>query len=99
MSEFETLPRVVRDFRPTCPGCTPDKTTAAGARPCGFYDCPGLPKQLEVTCHTCMFDFAAKEGQVGCDHNTCDTALRLKANVDTYRTWVRLIRTEMTSPS
>ena len=34
-----------------------------------------------------MFDFAAEDGQVKCDHDTCDTALRLQANVATYETW------------
>ena len=94
MAGFETLPEVVRKFRPNCPGCTPDKATAHDAKPCSFYDCPGLPKELEVTCNTCMFDFAARDGQVRCDHDTCSTALRLKANVGTYKTWVRLISAE-----
>ena len=94
MADFETLPKVVRDFRPTCPGCTPETVTAPDARPCSYYECPGLPKDLEVTCNTCMFDFVAQDGQVQCDHDTCDTALRLKGNVERYKTWVRLIREE-----
>lgn len=82
----------VRDFRPGCPGCTPDNITAEGARPCSFYDCPGLPDELRVTCDECMFDFAADDGQITCDHHSCPTALRLQNNVDTYRSWVRLIQ-------
>ena len=94
MADLETLPEIVRRFRPNCPGCTPEKATAPGAKPCSFYDCPGLPRELEVTCDTCMYDFAAQDGQVKCDHDTCDTALRLKANVETYETWLQLIRAE-----
>ena len=90
-TEFATLPEVVREFRPNCPGCTPAKVAEPGARPCSFYDCPGLPKELEVTCDTCIYDFAADEGQVKCDHDTCETAIRLRNNVETYKTWVRLV--------
>ncbi len=39
-----------------------------------------------------MYDFAAEDGQPDCDHNTCDTALRLRENVDTYRPWVSMLR-------
>jgi hypothetical protein len=88
------LPPTVRDFRPQCPGCTPTAVTAVGAQPCSFYDCPGLPAELQVTCNTCMYDFAAEDGQPTCDHSTCETALRLQGNVETYRTWVRLLETE-----
>ncbi len=94
MTDLETLPEIVHRFRPNCPGCTPEKATAPGAKPCSFYDWPGLPRELEVTCDTCMYDFAAQDGQVKCDHGTCDTALRLEANVETYRAWIRLIRAE-----
>ena len=90
-ADFASLPRVVRDYRPGCPGCSPTIVTAEEARPCSHYDCPGLPKELEVTCDTCMYDFAADDGQPDCDHKTCDTALRLQANVNTYRTWLQLI--------
>lgn len=93
-ADFESLPDVVRSFRPVCPGCTPAKLTQPGARPCSFYDCPGLPKELEVVCDTCLFDFAAQDGQVKCDHNTCEVAVRLKANVETYKRWIRLIEQE-----
>jgi len=65
-----------------------------GYRPCSFYDCPGLPEELEVTCNICMFDFAAGDGQPRCDHATCETALRLTKNVPTYRAWVELMRAE-----
>lgn len=91
---FDELPKSVRDFRPRCPGCTPAKVADPGARPCSFYDCPGLPAELEVTCDKCIFDFVAGDGQVKCDHSTCPTALRLKANVETYKTWVRFVSTE-----
>lgn len=86
--DFASLPKEVREFRPNCPGCTPAKATASGDRPCSFYDCPGLPEGLHVTCDLCMFDFVNMDGQVKCDHNTCETAIRLKANVATYRAWV-----------
>jgi len=82
---FDQLPLAVRSFRPKCPGCNPN---AAGARPCSFYDCPGLPTELRVTCDLCMYDFVADSGQVKCDHTTCETALRLKANVSTYEAWL-----------
>ena len=91
---FEELPKSVRDFRPNCPNCTPAKLVEPGARPCSFYDCSGLPAELEVTCDKCMYDFVADDGQVLCDHSTCATALRLSGNVETYRTWVRLVSTE-----
>ncbi len=96
VTDFDMLPEVVRNFRPKCPGCTPRKVTEPGARPCSFYDCPGLPKELEVACNICVYDFAAEEGQVKCDHDQCETALRLKGNVETYRAWVRLIEEELT---
>lgn len=89
-----TLPQAVREFRPGCPGCTPVATTADGARPCSFYDCPGLPAELRVTCDLCMYDFAAQDGQPSCDHNTCETALRLRGNVETYRQWIQLMKDE-----
>ena len=95
--DFATLPRSVREFRPGCPGCTPDRVTAEGARPCSHFDCPGLPEALMVTCDKCMFDFAAEDGQPNCDHATCEDALRLKKNVETYREWVALIRAEAAS--
>jgi hypothetical protein len=41
-----------------------------------------------------MYDFAAHEGQPQCDHSTCDTARRLEANVETYRTWVQMLKDE-----
>ncbi len=41
-----------------------------------------------------MYDFNAADGQIRCDHATCETALRLQQNVGTYRTWVRLIAAE-----
>ncbi len=68
--------------------------TERGARPCSFFDCAGLPKELEVTCNTCVYDFAAEIGQIKCDHDTCETAIRLKRNVRTYQTWLRLIEAE-----
>lgn len=89
------LPQSVLHFRPTCPGCTPAKVTESGARPCSFYDCSGLPAELEVTCSLCMYDFAADDGQIKCDHATCPTAVRLRSNVATYRRWVHLIEAEM----
>ncbi len=82
------------DFRPTCPGCTPSKVTEEGARPCSFYDCPGLPQELQVTCDLCLYDFANNTGQIKCDHRTCETALRLKGNVGIHRAWVELLRRE-----
>ncbi len=88
------LPPAVRDFRPQCPGCTPSSVTADAARPCSFYDCPGLPAELQVTCNTCMYDFAVEDGQPTCDHSTCETALRLHGNVETYRKWVHLLELE-----
>lgn len=85
---LDQLPPAVRTFRPTCPGCVP---TRPDTRPCSFYDCPGLPQELEVTCELCMYDFAADDGQVKCDHSTCPTALRLRANVPIYRAWLDLL--------
>ncbi len=93
--DYAPLPRSARDFRPRCPGCTPDALSAEGTRPCSFYDCPGLPAELRVTCDTCMYDFAAQDGQPKCDHRTCEFALRLQSNVDTYRAWVEMITVEL----
>ena len=92
--DYSALPQDVRNFRPGCPGCTPQKATAEGARPCSYYDCPGLPAELQVTCNLCMYDFSVHDGQPKCDHNTCETALRLQANVETYRVWVQLLKDE-----
>lgn len=92
--KYADLPEVVRDFRPKCPGCTPEVATDESGRPCSFYDCPGLPAELRVTCDTCMYDFAAGDGQVSCDHRTCETATRLSGNVETYRRWVEMLREE-----
>jgi hypothetical protein len=91
------LPTAVREFRPQCPGCTPAKVTEDDSRPCSSYDCPGLPEGLKVTCDECMYDFAAGDGQMKCDHATCETAARLKANVETYRAWVDLIKGDAAS--
>lgn len=88
---YESLPPEVRAFRPRCPGCTPDALADSEAHPCSFYDCPGLPEALQVTCDWCMYDFAAGQGQVKCDHRTCDRAIRLRSNVRTYRTWLEMI--------
>ena len=93
--DFGQLPESVRDYRPQCPGCTPQKAIAPDGKSCSFYDCPGLPAGLKVTCDMCMFDFAKEDGQIKCDHSTCETAARLRANVGTYRAWVRLIAAEM----
>ena len=92
--DYSALPPAVRNFRPQCPGCTPEKATVDGARPCSFYDCPGLPAELEVTCNQCMYDFSVDDGQPTCDHNTCETARRLRANVSTYLTWVQMLKDE-----
>lgn len=88
------LPDEVRDFRPRCPNCSPQVVLTDSSRPCSTYDCPGLPRQLEVTCRICVYDFSIDEGTVRCDHDTCDTALRLKGNVPTYRAWLRLLAEE-----
>ncbi len=93
--EAAGLPPEVLAYRPRCPGCTPEKATAAGGRPCSFYDCTGLPGALRVTCELCMYDFAADDGQLKCDHRTCPTAIRLRANVPIYRAWVELVRAEL----
>ena len=90
--DFANLPRAVREFRPGCPGCTPDVVTAEEARPCSHYDCPGLPRELQVTCNTCMYDFATGDGQPTCDFETCETAQRLQGNVETYKQWVTMLR-------
>ncbi len=94
MLAMPLLPEAARNFRPRCPGCTRASVSEPGARPCSFYECPGLPKELEVTCDLCMYDFAANDGQIKCDHTTCETAIRLKANVPTYREWLRLLQAE-----
>lgn len=85
------LPEEVRRFRPRCPNCSPDVVLEPSSRPCSFYDCPGLPTRLKVTCDICMFDFSIGEGTVKCDHATCPTAQTLKANVPVYRGWLRLL--------
>lgn len=92
---FDELPADVLAFRPNCPGCTPQKVVGDETRPCSSYDCPGLPAGLKVTCDVCMYDFAARDGQIKCDHATCETAARLRTNVETYEAWVRLIAQEM----
>ncbi|MFV1991670.1 MAG: hypothetical protein ACC652_13130 [Acidimicrobiales bacterium] len=96
-ADFAALPLSVRKFTPQCPGCTQAAVTEEDARPCSSYDCPGLPVELQVTCNSCMYDFAAGDGQVKCDHDTCDTARRLQGNVETYRTWVHHIAAEAES--
>jgi hypothetical protein len=93
-SALVDLPSAVRGFRPNCPGCTPTTVTQPGARPCSFYDCPGMPDELRVVCDICVYDFAAGDGQVKCDHSTCETALRLQNNVATYLKWLRLLESE-----
>jgi len=93
-SEVPALPEAVRKFRPRCPGCNPAVIGTAGSRPCSYYDCPGLPAELHVTCDRCMYDFAANDGQIKCDHATCETAARLKANLPIYRAWVEMVRAE-----
>ncbi len=91
--DFASLPPDVRSFRPRCPGCTPETLAAPSARPCSFYDCPGLPASLKVTCELCLYDFAAGEGQVKCDHSVCEAAIELSANVATYEAWRRMLET------
>jgi hypothetical protein len=96
MPEFAipVLPPRVLAFRPQCPGCTPEKAVDPDGRPCSFYDCPGLPPELHVTCNECMYDFASGSGLIKCDHRTCETAQRLRRNVATYRAWLDLIAAE-----
>lgn len=91
------LPETVRNFRPNCPGCTPATVTRPDARPCSFYDCPGLPEELRVVCDICIYNFAAGDGQMKCDHRTCETAIRLRRNVTTYRKWLQLLEYEAIS--
>lgn len=98
-ARYDELPPAVLEFRPRCPGCTPNALAVPDARPCSYYDCPGLPSELEVTCDLCMYDFAADDGQASCDHATCPTALRLAGNVDTYRLWVAMLLAERSSDS
>lgn len=93
-TEFTLLPPHVRAFRPSCPGCTPAAVTDVNARPCSYYDCPGLPEELEVTCDVCMYDFVAHDGQPACDHNSCETALRLQQHVPAYRAWLEHLTEE-----
>jgi hypothetical protein len=93
-SDLLLLPRTVREFRPLCPGCTLGRAASIEAKPCSFYDCPGLPAELEVTCDKCMFDFVANDGQPSCDHNECETALRLKSNVPNYLAWIEILKAE-----
>lgn len=88
------LPEEVRSFWPRCPNCSPEVLLDPWSRPCSFYDCPGLPSQLRVTCDICVYDFFVDDGTVKCDHDTCDTARRLKANVPIYRAWLRLLEQE-----
>ena len=92
--DIAVLPPSVHTFRPQCPGCTVQGAISEDAKPCSFYDCPGLPDELKVTCDLCMFDFAANDGQVKCNHATCETARRLRANVKYYRAWVELLKAE-----
>ena len=78
---------------PTCQGCTVVKVTAEGARPCSFYDCPKLPKELEVVCEKCAYDFSANgTGTLKCDHGKCSTAARLIANVPGYKEWLKWLK-------
>ncbi len=93
-ADLVVLPRSVREFRPLCPGCTLHHAISEDAKPCSFYDCPGLPHELEVTCDLCLFDFVADDGQMKCDHLVCETALRLKGNVATYLAWVEILKAE-----
>jgi hypothetical protein len=93
-ADLVVLPRSVREFRPRCPGCTLQHAVAEDAKPCSFYDCPGLPEELKVTCDLCLFDFVANDGQVKCDQRICATALRLKGNVKTYLAWVEILKAE-----
>ena len=92
--DFADLPPAVRAFRPQCPGCTVHLAAFDDAKPCSFYDCPGLPDELRVTCDLCVYDFAAGDGQVKCDHATCETARRLRANVKNYRAWLDHLKAE-----
>lgn len=93
-ADLVLLSRSVREFRPPCPGCTLQLIIAGDAKPCSFYDCPGLPDDLKVTCDSCLFDFVANDGQVKCDHDNCGTALRLKGNVKTYFAWIEVLKAD-----
>ena len=85
------LPPDVLAHRPRCPGCTPDALADEAARPCSYFDCPGLPSSLQVTCELCMYDFSVDDGQVKCDHDTCETAHRLRSNVAVYQAWRKMV--------
>lgn len=89
--QLADLPPDVRAHRPRCPGCTPETLADETARPCSFYSCPGLPESLRVTCELCMFDFSTNEGQVKCDHDACERAHELKANVPVYEAWRAMV--------
>ena len=88
------LPEEVRNFRPRCPNCSSPVVLDLRSRPCSFYNCPGLPVRLQVTCDICVYDFFGDAGTIKCDHDTCETARRLKANVPIYRAWLRLLDEE-----
>lgn len=90
---FAELPAAVQEFRPKCPGCTPAKVTTPDALPCSFYNCPGLPSELEVVCKVCVYNFASDDGTDKCDHSTCETAIRLK-ETSPPTTWIHLLETE-----
>ncbi|MDX1450204.1 MAG: hypothetical protein R3246_14210 [Acidimicrobiia bacterium] len=85
------LPPDVLAFRPRCPGCTPQRLAEEEVRPCSYYDCPGLPASLKVTCELCMYDFSKDDGQMKCDHDTCLTAQRLRRNVAVYEAWREMV--------
>lgn len=70
-----------------CPGCSYDWAEGTGHRSCSYYDCPYLPSALRVTCDFCGYNFFISDGQIKCDHDTCEHATQLRANVATYLAW------------
>lgn len=75
-----------------CPQCGYDLLTGEGERGCHYYGCPYLPESLDVTCPTCVYNFATEDGNPECsDPPSCDFAVNVAPDrVANVREWATL---------
>ncbi len=72
-----------------CPQCTWDPLTDEGARACSWYECPYLPRGMQVRCAYCMFNLFTWEGNPSCeDPSSCPHAAEPLAAAGRVGEWL-----------
>ena len=72
-----------------CPGCGYDLATGEGERSCSWGECPYLPRELDVFCPDCRFNYFTMEGNPTCeDQMACPHGIEPRANVEHMKAWM-----------